>query len=253
MGTSAGEVIGLARKQLGIGESPADSNRNKFTAWYGVATPWCAIFVSWLFETVGAEGLVKKAAWCPDQARWFQDRNRWGKKPKKGAIVYFDWRNPGSSGFNHVGIVEAVRSNGTFVTIEGNWSNAVRRVVRDMRHVKGFGYPMYSGSKPIPAPSLGGRVSLSALVKAAKSDPDRPQGGTTPGAVEDVKIVEKALKHEGLLPSTYAKDGSFGSLTVEAYAKWQRQCGYSGKDADGIPGESSLKRLADRYGFRVVD
>jgi hypothetical protein len=38
---------------------------------------------------------------------------------------------------------------------------------------------------------------------------------------------------------------------MRGYAAWQRRLGYSGLDASGIPGETSLKRLAGRR-FRVI-
>lgn len=94
-------------------------------------------------------------------------------------------------------------------------------------------------------------VDLSKLVEAAKKDPGRKQGGTTSGATVSVKVVEAALQAEGLLGAKYGEDGSFGSTTVEAYAKWQRRCGYSGKDADGIPGRDSLERLVEPWGYAV--
>jgi hypothetical protein len=101
---------------------------------------------------------------------------------------------------------------------------------------------------PKPTPKI---VSLTALINAARHDPDRPQGGTTPGAVDDVKIVEMALAEEHLLDRKYASDGSFGTATKAAYAQWQRKLGYSGKDADGIPGHDSLAKLGARHNFRV--
>ncbi|MFF7290743.1 peptidoglycan recognition protein family protein [Streptomyces griseorubiginosus] len=96
------------------------------------------------------------------------------------------------------------------------------------------------------------KVSLAHIVYAARHDPAAAQGHTTYKA--EVLIVEKALKAEGLLASTYV-DGSFGTKTVEAYARWQRSPaggGYVGDAADGIPGSASLKRLAARHGFTVT-
>jgi hypothetical protein len=92
-------------------------------------------------------------------------------------------------------------------------------------------------------------VDLSNVVAAAKKDPGAAQGHQTHAA--DVRIVEAALKAEGLLSATYASDGSFGSTTVAAYRKWQQRCGYSGADADGIPGMTSLKKLGAKHGFTV--
>jgi hypothetical protein len=97
------------------------------------------------------------------------------------------------------------------------------------------------------------KVSLAHVVYAARHDPAAAQGHTSHKA--EVLLVEKALKAEGLLSSQYV-DGSFGSLTVTAYARWQRSPaggGYSGDAADGIPGKTSLKLLAARHGFTVTD
>ncbi|MET9023697.1 peptidoglycan-binding domain-containing protein [Actinopolymorpha sp. NPDC004070] len=108
------------------------------------------------------------------------------------------------------------------------------------------------GQQPEPPRPPGSAVSLAAVTRAAKLDPKRPQGAVTPGAADDVRLVERALAAEGLLSSQYASDGSFGTRTVAAYARWQRRCGYSGADADGVPGSESLKKLGVKHGFRVV-
>ncbi|MFD7994556.1 GH25 family lysozyme [Streptomyces mexicanus] len=97
-----------------------------------------------------------------------------------------------------------------------------------------------------PKPTV---VDLSNVVAAARKDPDAAQGHQTHAA--DVRIVEAALKAEGLLSAKYASDGSFGSTTVAAYRKWQQRCGYSGADADGIPGKASLTKLGKKHGFTV--
>jgi len=105
---------------------------------------------------------------------------------------------------------------------------------------------------PTPKPKPRPKVDLSKVVEAAKLDPDRKQGGVTKGAEVSVKIIEACLTLEKLLDKDFASDGSFGKLTVDAYAKWQKKLGYKGKDANGVPGEASLKKLGDRYKFQVV-
>lgn len=95
-------------------------------------------------------------------------------------------------------------------------------------------------------------VSLAHIVYAARHDPAAAQGHTTHKA--EVLVVERALKAEGLLAAQYV-DGSFGTKTVTAYARWQRSAaggGFTGDAADGIPGKTSLKLLAARHGFTVV-
>jgi LysM repeat protein len=91
-------------------------------------------------------------------------------------------------------------------------------------------------------------VSLAKLVAAFKADP--PKRGT-PVSYAPVEYVEQALVAERLLAERYA-DGHAGSATRSGYALWQERLGYRGDDADGIPGATSLKRLAARHGFAVV-
>jgi hypothetical protein len=100
-----------------------------------------------------------------------------------------------------------------------------------------------------PAPEGGGqslpRVSMEAVLKAAQLDPARPGTGTTAGAKRSVLLVERALAKKGLLANTRV-DGSFGSSTIAAYSAWQRKLGYSGIDANGLPGKTSLTRLGKK-------
>jgi hypothetical protein len=100
-----------------------------------------------------------------------------------------------------------------------------------------------------PTPAMP-KVDLSLLTTAAKTDPKAKQGHVT--YMTGTNLVEDALVKEGFLSKTYAHDGSFGSTTVAAYKKWQQKLGYSGADADGIPGSASLKKLGSKYGFSVV-
>lgn len=102
---------------------------------------------------------------------------------------------------------------------------------------------------PAPTPSAP-RVDLSRLVAAARTDPGARQGHVS--YMAGVNLVEAALVKVGYLAKTYAGDGSFGTATVAAYAKWQRRLGYSGSAADGIPGKTSLTRLGTKTGLFTV-
>ncbi|MFZ3475366.1 peptidoglycan-binding protein [Streptomyces sp. 4.24] len=99
-----------------------------------------------------------------------------------------------------------------------------------------------------PRPTL----SVAHLAAAARKDIPAPDGHTTyPG---EVRALEDALVAEGLLNRSYA-DGSFGTKTRDAYAAWQRSKAggsYTGSAADGIPGLSSLQRLAARHAFNAT-
>jgi len=90
-------------------------------------------------------------------------------------------------------------------------------------------------------------VDMELVLLAAQVDPPKADTGLTPGAASHVLEVERALNAEGLL-SSGAIDGHFGTSTISAYAAWQRSLGYSGLDANGIPGPTSLTALGDgRY------
>ena len=115
--------------------------------------------------------------------------------------------------------------------------------------LKGAPRPAGTATEETPAKP---KVSLTHVLAAARRDPAAAQGHTTYKA--EVLLVERALRSAGLLAAAYV-DGSFGTKTIDAYARWQRSPaggGYVGSDADGIPGKSSLTRLGDRYGFTVV-
>lgn len=99
--------------------------------------------------------------------------------------------------------------------------------------------------KPTPMPV----VHLSHVIAAATRDPSAPQGHTTYKA--EVLVVENALVAEGLLAKQWA-DGSFGTKTVSAYAVLQRADGYTGADANGVPGLVTLTGLGRKHGFTVV-
>lgn len=90
-------------------------------------------------------------------------------------------------------------------------------------------------------------VDMELVVRAAQIDPRRPDSVVTAGAGPSVRAVEAALADRDLLAEDYV-DGHFGTRTVTAYAAWQRSLGFSGLDASGLPGTTSLRSLGrDRY------
>jgi peptidoglycan hydrolase-like protein with peptidoglycan-binding domain len=86
-------------------------------------------------------------------------------------------------------------------------------------------------------------INMERLLVAAQLDQYRPDNGRTRGAVKSVRRVQRQLRRRGF---NVVLDGNFGAQTMNAYAGWQRRLGYSGLDASGMPGETSLKRLAGR-------
>ncbi|MEU6860210.1 peptidoglycan-binding protein [Glycomyces sp. NPDC046736] len=94
-------------------------------------------------------------------------------------------------------------------------------------------------------------VDMELVLVAAMVDPPKAGNGTTLTAGPQVKIVEAALDAKNYLATTYV-DGHYGSTTVTAYSAWQKSLGYTGLDANGLPGPTSLTRLGQDQGFTVT-
>ncbi|MCP2339153.1 C40 family peptidase [Actinomadura rupiterrae] len=150
---SAEDLLTVARGELGQGEHPPGSNHNKFTDWYGLGdVPWCDIFLAWCADRAGCLPAVGRFAYTPSHAQWFKEHGRWGEVPRVGAIVFFDWGGSRDlSAIDHVGVVEALRADGSIVSIEGNTEDMVRRRVRTSG-IAGYGYPAYAGTPSPPPP-----------------------------------------------------------------------------------------------------
>jgi peptidoglycan hydrolase-like protein with peptidoglycan-binding domain len=85
-------------------------------------------------------------------------------------------------------------------------------------------------------------VNMEAAVKAAQIDPRRADDTLTPGAKASVLLVEQALAAKHFLDAQWV-DGYFGTKTIDAYAAFQASLGYTGLDANGLPGKTSLTTL----------
>lgn len=94
-------------------------------------------------------------------------------------------------------------------------------------------FPQVEKPKPTKKPTV---VSL-ANVKPRKKN-------------EEVRLVQEALKKE-FPHSSLPVSGLYNKATEIAYKSWQKKCGYTGDDADGIPGRDSLTKLGKKYGFKV--
>jgi peptidoglycan hydrolase-like protein with peptidoglycan-binding domain len=153
-------------------EHPPGSNHNQVTQWYGFDGPWCNMSIS--FEAAHSGNLPAifgKFAYTVAHAEAFRSHGRWhyglgGARP--GDVVFFDWSGTRRiANIDHVGLIEAVRSNGTIVTLEGNTSNCFMRRVRGPDVVVGYGRPAYNGAAPLPATD--GILRLGSAGKAVRA------------------------------------------------------------------------------------
>lgn len=198
--------------------------------------------------------------------------------PKRGDIMYVHGLTDAGWMIHHVGIVENVLPGGYISTVEGNTNtngsstgDGVYRLKRQVTSRLFFCSPNYAAAvkpRPKPAPGApptkpadvdkfgqpraggkpkndsGGRqiLDLNVLVAGAKLG-----GVPTYTAWAQMAAVWGSFKHPSL--AIAPKDQALtGPNFKAAWARWQRTQGYSGKDADGIPGTGSFSRLIDRTG-----
>lgn len=112
-------ILAVARKEIGVKESPAGSNRTKYGAWYGLdGQPWCMMFIQWVFAQAGAALPVKTAS-CSALMSYAQAHGQWVTSGyRAGDIVIIDI--PGNKvKTDHCGIVVTPLTTGVR-TIEGN-------------------------------------------------------------------------------------------------------------------------------------
>lgn len=145
-GVTAHAVLVLAASQIGTGESPAGSNKNKYSKWYGLVGPWCWMFLCWLFDQKGALALIfGKHAYVPYFKSVFSAHGEFHtSNPKPGDLVAFDFNRSGDP--EHIGIVEKVISSSVIQTIEGNTSDHVMRRTRARSYVYGYATPKYAAA-----------------------------------------------------------------------------------------------------------
>ena len=121
-------VVQLAQGEVGTRES--GNNLQKYGRWYGMnGQPWCAMFVSWVFAKAGKPlppiQSGKGFAYVPTAVEAFRKRGMLHQRPRVGDI----WLVKGGAyPAGHTGIVVKVEPDGDFWTVEGNASDAVRKV-----------------------------------------------------------------------------------------------------------------------------
>lgn len=127
--TSAQARLRKAVGEIGMTESPPDSNMQKYGRWYGMdGQPWCAMFVTWCDQTSDdpsfsfVRGLAYSyVPYIVSDARLGLNELAVTSSPQPGDLVCFDWSFDGE--YDHVGIVETPPDgSGEFETVEGNTS-----------------------------------------------------------------------------------------------------------------------------------
>lgn len=234
------DIVNKAKSQIGVKESPANSNNVKYNTEYygknvsGDGYAWCAAFVWWVFKECGLSKLYfagNKTAYCPTLMNFYATKGQLSKTPRVGAIVFYDWNNNGTP--EHVGIVESVTAGG-IVAIEGNTAvgndangGCVMRRNRANSVILGYAYPYTDGSNSSNNTNKGSDT-VSVNLKVLRN-------GSSGSSVKSLQILLNGLGH-----NCGTADGKFGAKTLTAVKAFQKK---NGLTQDGVVGANTWSAL----------
>ena len=262
--TKTSDVVKVAVSQIGVKESPANSNKTKYGKRFGMnGVPWCAIFLDWCFEQAKGGSLFPhnpSAAYAQDEivssckGVWVMKKNTsratrraYLAQAKPGDVVTFDFGKMDAYR-RHIGIVEKV-SGQNIITVEGNTSKSgsqsnggmVCRQTRPYTYICAAARPAYSDAvkpvKPTPDPvtkplqvdGIMGYQTVCRLQKWLGTSVDGEIGPNTVRALQK-KVGAKPI------------DGKWGKNTSKKFQKYLNQHGAK-LDVDGVFGKASVRAL----------
>lgn len=286
MANNATDVLAKARTQIGYSRWTDPQQGTVYGRWYAQKTgssyygtngvPYCAMFVSWVFDQVGASCAGLPEAYCPyilNKAKSAGKVLSNKQSAQPGDVVLFDWGGDGVC--DHVGIVE--KNYGSYIqTIEGNTSNGTSGVVarrtRSWGTVKAVVRPNYGGSSSgtttsKPSTNSSARLKVDGYIgKSSTTEWQKQLGTFADGVIEGqysgnkqylanltsvtwtakgspmVKALQKKLNAYGNYG--LAVDGLMGYKTVLALQKWLRsRCGYVRHAIDGYLGPDTAANV----------
>ena len=268
---AASLLVRIAKSHIGF--QAGTGSRSTFGEAVGYnSQPWAGSFVDVCAREAGLQipACVQTASAIAEFLRNGQVQSR----PLPGDIVFFNFSSAASAfGMPHCGIVTDVReyaTTGKFLTVEGNIDNGHPRyefdykdgVYQRVRHQTDV--LMFARVAPqLPdklltniAKMFRGRRTLiesQQIQEAAKEQLKvEPEMIKPTKRNKQIEIVQLALAT--VVDLKDVKRGYWDFTTMNAFARYQRNIGYVGDDADGIPNIHTLQRLARDTGlFQVKD
>lgn len=186
MAKTRSAMVALANSWLGKNE--ADGSHKMIVDIYNQFLPhprgyklkytdaWCAGTFSALAIKLGYTDIVPIECSCVrmiEKAKamgiWIEEDNH---VPKLAEAVLYDWNDNGvgdnKGSADHIGIVTYVNeSNSTFVVVEGNYSNSVKKrtLSFDSRYIRGFVSPKYDEDGVVQAPEQTSGKSIEVVAR----------------------------------------------------------------------------------------
>jgi len=253
--------INNARKHIGYTSDLL--GRNAFGERVGYdATVWSGAFIDVVARDSGVD--LPSFTYSPAGLSEAIRRGNISRTPRPGDIAIFNFSSTSTysaSAFSapHCGIVIDVRelkTNGRFLTIEGNTTGTTSHQQKDGVHQKiryitdavifcrpGNGEHLLTKLYRKLTGKLPGRIELSQIEEAASNQEavhlKMIRGNTRNRSIE---LVQLALSQ--VTDLTNCERGKWDGATAAAFANFQRSIGRVGAEATGDPDLNSLKRLA---------
>lgn len=203
---------------------------------------WCCLFVSWCLDRAGQQ-CAGFPTYNTDLALNGGARNLLVDRGdiRRGDIIIFDWDWNGAT--DHIGFATGAISGGVFPTLEGNISNSVKRLTRNLNNVAYVIRPPYAGSTPQPKPDPKAELVVDGWLGEKSITKWQDQMRTQVDGVVSGQWRGNQDRLERLVSVDW--DAS-GSSLVKAI---QRKLG--GLQVDGILGEKSIKKLQKFVGVEA--
>lgn len=264
---TANDVLDAARAEIGYNRYNDPETGTKYGRWYASlvgnsyyganGVPYCAMFVSWVMNKVGASCAGVPGAYCPTMLNAAKNVGAViGNKQScvAGDVAYFNWDG---GVVDHVGFIE--KNMGSYAqTIEGNTSSSsnanggqVARRTRAWSCIEAVVRPSYNG-KPSSVSTPSANVSSAT---SGKIDEDGQWGPATTtrlqqylGTPVDGIVSDQSIAYKSQNPGLFSNSWQWkshpktGSTMVKAL---QRKVGSA---ADGFIGPNTIKALQAKLG-----
>lgn len=265
MSNDVASVLSVARREIGYSRWNDPQAGTKYGRWFAQKTgepyygesgvPYCAMFVSWVFDQAGAKCAGLPGAYCPTMLSAASSRVVAVRSAQPGDIVYFDWG--GDRVPDHVGIVE--QNNGSYITtIEGNTSSGasgsqgnggvVARRTRSWNVVRAIVRPSYGSSSSANAGnSSSGKIAVDGYWGKDTTLKAQEVAGTPRDGIVSSQDIGWKSRLPGCTASWEFVSNPQGSLLI---IEIQKVCGVT---PDGIFGKNSINAFIRRYGNGICD
>lgn len=237
-------ILELAAREVGTVESPANSNRQKYGAWFGWnGVAWCCIFMSWLYASAGSPfpplQTAKGCAYVPLMVSHAEKTGQWRPvgtyKPKPGDLIIFKFGNR----YDHIGIVRAIMPDGRIWTTEGNTNAAGSRTGGGVWYVyRRSGIAGYIETKPkndwAALRRFFAGLTLAKMQKVVTAVP-HPNNSSN-----DIKVIQESLNT--VKDAKLVVNGVYDAATYLHVCDWQnknRAFGLKNTDGQGSVGNDT--------------